>query len=354
MIPQQQRQQILAWVAEANKSGARQSKICQLLGISERTLQRWRHPHALPDDARKTRKQRPKNQLTEQQREQALEVMNSPEFSNLPPNQIVPRLAENGRYIASESTLYRLLRQKKQLQHRRACKSNVHQKPGALTATGPNQLYSWDITYLKTWLKGCYFYLYLVMDVYSRKIVGWQIHDSEKAELSAELLRDICYRQQIQPGQITLHSDNGGPMKGSTMLATLQNLGVVPSFSRPSVSNDNPYSEALFKTLKYCPQFPSKPFSDLSEARLWMIEFVQWYNHQHRHSGIGFVTPAQRHAGLDIAILEKRKATYQQAKAKYPERWSGEIRNFAHENIVYLNPDKTTQTKEEKPLKKVA
>lgn len=351
MIPLAQRQHVLAWVCEAREAGARQANICQLLGIHARTLQRWRYPDRLPDDGRQTREQRPTNTFSAQERQQALEVINSPEFSHLPPSQIVPILAERGLYIGSESTLYRLLRQQAQLEHRRTSKPSVHKKPQAIAATGPNQLYSWDITYLKTAIQGCYYYLYLVMDVYSRKIVGWQIHESENAQLSSELLRDICYRQQIQANQLTLHSDNGGPMKGSTMLATLQHLGVVPSFSRPSVSNDNPYSEALFKTLKYCPVFPSKPFAGLREARQWMIEFEQWYNHEHRHSGIDFVTPAQRHAGLDKAILEKRKVTYQQAKAKHPERWSGEIRTFAHKNVVYLNPNNSIPAEEDKPLK---
>ena len=166
-------------------------------------------------------------------------------------------------------------------------------KPRALCATAPDQLFSWDITYLPTLIKGIYFYLYLFMDIFSRKIVGWQIYETESSELAAEVMRDICERENIAPNQVVLHSDNGSPMKGATMLATLQALGVVPSFSRPAVSNDNPYSESLFKTLKYRPAYPRRAFENLLAARQWVGTFVQWYNHEHRHSAIGFVTPQQ-------------------------------------------------------------
>jgi putative transposase len=156
----------------------------------------------------------------------------------------------------------------------------------------------------------------------------------------ADVMVDICLREGVKPGQVTLHSDNGGPMKGATMLATLQELGVVPSFSRPSVSNDNPYSESLFKTLKYRPDYPDKKFADLDAARQWVGEFITWYNHQHLHSGIKFVTPQQRHLGLDKEILRRRHTVYQQAKTNHPNRFSKETRNWEHQTQVYLNPEK--------------
>jgi transposase InsO family protein len=207
-------------------------------------------------------------------------------------------------------------------------------------------LYSWDITYLATAVKGQFFYLYLFMDIFSRKIVGWQVYAEENSAYAADVIRDICRREGIAKQQVILHSDNGSPMKGATLLATLQQLGVMPSLSRPSVSNDNPYSEALFKTLKYRPEYPLQPFSELAEARQWVTDFVAWYNLEHRHSGIGirFVTPEQRHRGEDLAILSQRKATYSAAKKANPARWSKEIRNWEWQAEVYLNPDKSSTT----------
>lgn len=166
------------------------------------------------------------------------------------------------------------------------------------------------------------------MDIYSRKIVGWQVYEEESSALAGELMTDICQREGILPEQVILHSDNGSPMKSATLLATLQELGVIPSFSRPSVSNDNPYSESLFRTLKYSPGYPDRPFIDLLAARTWVQLFVDWYNYEHLHSAINFVTPEQRHRGLDVEILAQRKQVYEQAKSNHPERWSGDIRNW--------------------------
>ena len=271
-----------------------------------------------------------------------LSVANSAEFGHLPPSQIVPRLADQGTYIASESTFYRILNAHGQLRHRSAAQpAKARSKPRALQATAPGQLFSWDITYLPTEVKGIYFYLYLFMDIYSRKIVGWQVYNIESSELAGEVMRDICVRERIAPGQIVLHSDNGSPMKGATMLATLQALGVAPSFSRPAVSNDNPYSESLFKTLKYRPVYPQRPFEHLLAARQWVGAFVHWYNEEHRHSAIRFVTPAQRHAGQDVALLMTRKSVYEAAKRLRPERWSGQTRSWKPVLVVHLNPDKS-------------
>jgi transposase InsO family protein len=176
------------------------------------------------------------------------------------------------------------------------------------------------------------------MDIYSRKIVGWEVHEREAAELSSILMQEALAGEGIDGTDLVVHSDNGGPMKGATMLVTLQNLGVIPSFSRPSVSDDNPFSEALFKTLKYCPHYPTRPFADLEEARKWVKDFVRWYNTQHLHSGIKFVTPEQRHYGEDTRILEKRKQIYEAAKKRNPERWSGNTRNWEVIKSVRLNP----------------
>ena len=213
--------------------------------------------------------------------------------------------------------------------------------------------YCWDITYLPTGVRGLYFYLYLFVDIFSRKVVGWQVFDCESAEKAAALLEDICRRQGISANQITVHSDNGGPMKGETMLAAMQRLGVAHSRSRPAVSNDNPYAESLFKTLKYRPQLPLKPFADLLQARRWVTELVHWYNDEHRHSAIRFVTPAQRHAQTDKAMLHARAAVYEKARHQHPTRWSGNTRNWSFINQVHLNPDKP-QTKESEADQKAA
>jgi transposase InsO family protein len=253
----------------------------------------------------------------------------------------VPRLADQQRYIASESTFYRVLKAEKQLAHRRSERpAQARSKPRSVCADAPNQLYSWDITYLPTTVRGQYFYLYLFLDVFSRKIVGWQVYAEESSVLASEVLTDLCAREAIQPAQVILHSDNGGPMKGATMLATLQALGVMPSLSRPGVSNDNPYSESLFKTLKYRPAYPLKAFDTLFAARTWVGALVRWYNEEHRHSAIRFVTPAQRHANLDQDILDRRAALYENARQCNPLRWKGRTRNWQRVDAVHLNPDR--------------
>lgn len=332
---------ILDMVDEARLAGARQQQACDAIGMQVRTLQRWRREPAV-GDRRAQRVQQPANKLGDLERQRILALANSAQFGHLPPSQIVPRLADQGRYLASESSFYRILNAANQVKHRNATRPTVESsKPRAVQATGPNQLYSWDITYLPTTVRGVYFYLYLFMDIYSRKIVGWQVYDEESTVLGAEVVLDICAREKIQPGQVVLHSDNGSPMKGATMLATLQRLGVVPSFSRPAVSNDNPYSESLFKTLKYRPGYPGKTFEELVDARRWVTQFAHWYNNEHRHSAIRFVTPAERHAGKDDELLRRRKAVYEAAKARHPERWSGKTRNWEPVRVVNLNPAKT-------------
>jgi putative transposase len=351
-----ERHQVIGLVSDAVAAGARQAHACDAICLSARTLQRWQRDQSRGDQ-RPARLQTPKNRLTELERKSLLAVANSQEFGHLAPSQIVPRLADRGQYIASESSFYRVLKAHHQLQHRSAERPGKSRaKPRALCATSPNELFSWDITYLPTLVIGIYFYLYLFVDIFSRKIVGWQVYESESSELASEVMRDICRRENIAPEQVVLHSDNGGPMKGATMLATLQSLGVMPSFSRPAVSNDNPYSEALFKTLKYRPDYPQRAFESLLSARQWIATFVQWYNHEHRHSAVCFVTPGQRHAGQDTALLAKRVEVYEAAKAKHPGRWSGSTRNWEPVRVVHLNPDQqaTLKKEEDQTLKKTA
>ncbi len=342
MTALEERQQLVELLRQANAAGARQESACAVLGLSPRTVQRWQAGGTVRTDQRPLRQYEPPHKLTTAERAEVLAVANSPEFGHLPPSQIVPRLADQGRYLASESTFYRVLRAEGQLAHRRSERpARARSKPKAVCATAPNQVYSWDITYLPTAIRGQFFYLYLFLDIFSRKIVGWQVYETESSVLASEVLRDVCQREGVPRHQLILHSDNGGPMKGATMLATLQGLGVMPSFSRPAVSNDNPYSESLFKTLKYRPAYPLTPFADLAAARRWVTDLVAWYNHEHRHSAIRFVTPAQRHAGLDGPLLAHRKTVYEAARLRNPQRWRGPTRNWQRIQAVHLNPDQT-------------
>lgn len=336
---------MITLIDESCAAGARLAEACKVLELSPRTVQRWRQDGTVKADGRKVGAQGrvPANKLTAAERDELLVTANAPQFAHLPPNQIVPRLADEGRYLASESSFYRVLREEKQLARRGKAKAPTHSRPPELVATAPNQLWSWDITYLGTTVKGLYFYLYLIMDLFSRKIVGWEVFAEESAEHAASVFHKAYLREGVAGHLLRLHSDNGSPMKGATMLGTLQRLGVVPSFSRPSVSNDNPYSEALFKTVKYHPSFPDKPFDTLQEARKWTAGFERWYNEEHRHSALKFVTPGQRHRGEDHELLRQRTALYAAAKASRPERWSGNYRNWSRPEVVILNLQKSVQ-----------
>lgn len=273
-----------------------------------------------------------------------LDTVNEQRFASMPPCEIVPALADEGTYIASESTFYRILREEKMQNHRGwAQEPGKHEKPASYCATAPNQVWTWDITYLNGPVKGVFYYLYMILDLFSRDIVGWEVWESESADHASELIRRTCIAQKkLTTDVLVLHSDNGSPMKGATMLETLYALGITPSNSRPRVSNDNPYSESLFKTLKYRPNYQPKGFGTLEEARAWCAAFVKWYRYEHHHSGIRFLTPAERHNGKGTRILAKRHEVYEAAKAQHPERWNTRpTRNWSNITEVYLNPDRT-------------
>lgn len=343
MISHELRCQAVSLIDEAVAAGARKKPACEILGITIRTYQRWIKNGDVKTDGRPDAvRPCPSHALSEEEQQFILAVLNSPEYVSLPPSQVVPMLADAGIYYCSESSMYRILKAHNQQQHRGRSKKPEKRPLSTHVATAPKQVWAWDITWLPGPAKGVYYYLYLMLDVFSRKVVGWEIHAEESAENAARLLRKACMKEGIQSSELdlVLHSDNGSPMKGSSMLETMRQLGVVSSFSRPRVSNDNAYAESIFRTCKYRPGYPYKGFKDIAKAREWVLGFVQWYNNEHRHSGIKFVTPQFRHEGHDEEILARRKEVYEQAKRENPRRWSGKIRNWDRITEVWLNPEK--------------
>lgn len=339
MISPSNRALAVELILEANQTGARLAKACEELHISVRTYERWVAEGDVKVDQRPLVKRPvPKNKLSEKEKEEILEVVKQEEYADLPPTQIVPKLADRGTYIASESTFYRVMREEKMQHHRGRSQKPTRRIPESHLATLPNQVWTWDITWLGGPVKGLYYRLYLILDLFSRKVVGWEVWEKEEAKHAETLVKKAVINEKVQGAPLVLHSDNGSPMKAETFLSLLEKLGIQSSFSRPRVSNDNPYSEAMFRTLKYRPDFPYKGFASLEEARQWAQQFVHWYNEVHLHSGLNFVTPVQCHTGEHITILEKRKDVYTEAKAKHPERWARGTRNWAPNEQVALNP----------------
>lgn len=331
----------------AHCAGARLSKACAEAGIDVRTLQRWKARGGLVSGDRRPAAVRPTpaHALSVSEREQLLRVANEPRFADLPPARIVPALADEGVYLASESSFHRVLRAQGQNRHRgRAKAPRASRPPTTHVATAPRQLWSWDMTYLPAEVLGRWFYLYLILDVFSRKIVGFEVHDTDDSLHAAHLAKRTALAEGLHAMKVkpVLHGDNGATFKATTVLAMLHWLGIKPSYSRPRVSDDNPFVESLFRTAKYRPEFPAKSFADLEAARAWASQFVYWYNHEHRHSGIRYVSPTQRHAGQDQEILQARHALYQQAREQNPRRWSRTTRDWSRIDVVTLNPERAT------------
>ena len=346
MISISDRKVAVELINEARISGARLKPACKILNISERTYQRWTNDDAIKEDQRSlVDRPTPKNKLSDEERSEIIDVVNKPEFADLVPSQIVPKLADQGKYLASESTMHRILKEEKMNTRRSRSKAPVKRDIPTHIATAPNQVWTWDITWLNALIKGQYYKLYLIIDMFSRLIVGYEVWETEKAEYAEHLIKKATLSQGLAGNLLVLHSDNGSPMKAATFLATLEKLGVQSSFSRPRVSNDNPYSEALFRTMKYRPKYPFKGFTSLEEARKWVQKFVNWYNCTHLHSGINFITPHQRHYGLDKEIMKNRIKIYEEARIKNPERWSKTIRNWSLPEYVALNPIKEIELK---------
>ena len=285
--------------------------------------------------------------LKQAEREAIRAVLNSERFMDCTPYVIYATLLDEGTYLCSVSTMYRILREHGEVRERRnQRKLPVYKKP-ELLATRPNELWSWDISWLRGPRPYSYYYIYVILDVFSRYVVGWTIAEVESAEIAQELIEWACRQQGIAKGELTLHSDNGTPMKSTAVAHLLEQLGVSKSHSRPYVSNDNPFSEAQFKTMKYQPGYPER-FASLDEAWTWARPFFQWYNFAHLHSGIGFVSPATMHFGQAQSIFQQRQEVLADAFAKHPERF---VRGQPHPPVVpteaWINPPTPSCTPEE-------
>jgi len=257
--------------------------------------------------------------LTDAEELRVLDTLNSERFQEMAPGEIYATLLDEDVYLCSERTMYRILSKHGQNVIRRQSAPRIYAKP-ELLATRPNELWSWDITKLKGPVKWTYYYLYKVLDVFSRYVVGWMVATRESADLAKDLIEEACRKQEIVPGTLTIHSDNGGPMKAFTFSQLLTDLGVAKSHSRPSVSNDNPFSESAFKTLKYRPGYPER-FGSIEDARMFCREFFTWYNTQHRHSGIAMLTPENVHYHTHQNVLNARVLTLVNAYQLHPERF---------------------------------
>jgi putative transposase len=345
MIGLEDRRALARDIELAHAAGARLRPACAIAGIELRTLQRWQaHEGLTAGDGRpQAVRPEPRHALSQDERAQLLAVANEPRFAAVPPARIVPMLADEGVYLASESSFTRVLRAQGQTAHRgRAKAPKAVRPPTTHIAAAPRQVWCWDMTYLPAQVLGRWFHLYLILDLYSRKVVGWEVHDTDDSDHAVHLVRRTALAEGIAalPTKPVLHGDNGSTLKATTVLAMLNWLGVKPSYSRPRVSDDNAYAESLFRTAKYRPEFPATGFADLDAARIWAAGFVRWYNHDHRHSGIRYVSPAQRHGGEDQAILAARHELYTSARALNPARWSGATRNWSPIGPVTLNPER--------------
>ena len=344
------RSELIGLIREAKQAGARLRLACEEAEISQRTYKRWFKRGQVQQDKRPdATRPIPQNKLSAAEQQTILAVSNEARFASLPPTQIVPTLLDEGVYYASESSFYRVLKAHNQLHHRgRSMAPKANTLPDTFIANGPGEVFCWDITYLPSVVRGQFYYLYMLEDIFSRKIVGAEVYECESGDYAAELLQRTLIRENALHTGVVLHSDNGAPMKSQTMRAKAYELGVTTSYSRPRVSNDNPFAESLFRTCKYRPDWPSHGFKSLEEARLWVLRFTRWYNYEHKHSQLRFVTPHQRHTGQDKAVLAQRQRLLECAKQANPSRWGKRnVRNCEPVGPTTLNPSKALDEQNE-------
>lgn len=339
---------MVALLQEGIRRGASAKAIAGLFGLATRTLRRWGvmiRSEGFSHDRRKGAPRHVGHRFSREEREIVLATVIDPRFADLTPSQIVAILAEEGLYVGSESTIYRIMRQEGLLNHRgRSRPPREPREPPVLEATGIHQVLAWDITLMPGPVKGQFYYLYMVMDVWSRRILGVEVHERECSELASTFFDRVCRDEGIsKENAAILHSDNGAPMRSFTLAAKMTELGVSLSFSRPRVSNDNAYAESWFRTMKYHQSYPLRRFRDLLSVKAWVDGFVGWYNAEHRHSGIKYVTPNQRHYGQAEAICAIRQQTYEEARQKNPQRWSRQTRDWSQPTIVSINHPRPQQ-----------
>lgn len=341
MIPENMRIQAVELIQEAQKNGARLLKACEALEISVSTFERWRSGKT--SDSRKGASKVVARKLSDEERQEIIAVSCSNEYKDDNPYKIVASLLTKGTYIASISSFYRVLREKGLVKHRGNSRpGQSHSKPPELVATGPNQVWTWDITWLHSHIRGIFYFAYTIIDIWDRSIVKWAIHDREDDEFARELFQ-AAFEENDYPN-VFVHSDNGNPMKGMSLMALFYDLGISNSYSRPRISDDNPFIEAWFKTLKTHVSYPGK-FKSIADARIWFADFVHSYNGAHSHSGLHYITPMQVRSGEYSEIIIKRNETMKMAYKKNPLRWSNGVKQLPKKHIVYLNPSADTRIK---------
>jgi len=310
-------------LAEQLSSHTGKKAACEALLVPRATF--YRHHNAKSRTANNNTRPVPPLSLSDEERQIVIDILHSEQFCDDTPHQVFAKLLDAGQYHCSIRTMYRILESEHGCvrERRKHVQRPDYVKP-ELLATKPNQVWSWDITKLKGPVTWTYFYLYVILDIFSRHVVGWMIAHREQSALAKRLIKDSCTKQKIEPEQLTLHADRGSSMKSKAVAHLLGDLGVTKTHSRPHVSNDNPYSEAQFKTLKYCPQFPER-FGSIQDARSFCKDFFSWYNKKHRHSGIAMMTPEQVHYGMDKMIYQNRSEVLAAAFEKSPNRFKGNL-----------------------------
>ncbi len=307
------------------------SAACQALGVPRSTLYRARKP-----STELAPRPTPPRAMSTEEKAEVRDVLNSERFWDCAPREVYAALLDEGVYYCYWRTMYLILTEYSEVCERRNQRRHPSSTRPELRATGPNQLWSWDVTYLRG-PKGIFYYLYMIIDVYSRYIAGWLIANRESAELAEQLIAETCAKEGIKPEQLTLHADRGSPMRSKTVAQLLIALSVAKSHSRPRTPTDNPYSEAQFKTMKYRPDYP-KEFSTMKHARGWAREFVQWYNHEHHHTGLALMTPAVVHHGQVEQVLQQRQQVLDAAYAAHPERFvRGKPTPLKLPDVVWIN-----------------
>lgn len=314
------------------------SQACTLLALPRSSLYRARRP---PPPKEKRPRPTPPRALSSLEKETVRDVLNSERFQDRAPHQVYGTLLDEGIYYCSISTMYRILREQDAVHERRQQRQHPYYTKPELLATGPNQLWSWDITKLRGAVTWSYFCLYVILDVFSRYVVGWLVAEGESADLAEQLIAASCRKQEIDRGQLTLHADRGPAMIAKSVAQLLLDLNVAKSHSRPYTPDDNPFSEAQFKTMKYRPDYPAR-FGSLADARTWARRFFHWYNNEHRHSSLGLMTPATVHYGQAIALTAQRQATLSVAYEAHPERFvKGPPQPPALPPAVWINPPRS-------------